>query len=120
MESTTRSIWILARPRSLAFWFPPLVDTSDGNFHLCHWGVLVANSVAVEYSGTLYRVGEWRNDDMLETLYELKRVGNLNTINVSRHLQRKNLNRGRMAQTSSFKKIGLTQMTILYGVFCGG
>ena len=34
MENNTRRVWMLARPQSLATWFPPFVDTSDGNCHL--------------------------------------------------------------------------------------
>jgi hypothetical protein len=55
-------------------------------------------------------MGEWGNDDsLLGTLYELKKVGNLNTINVSRHLRRKNLEAE--WPKLAFKKIGLTQMS---------
>jgi hypothetical protein len=38
---TKRSVWIIARPLSKAFLFPPFAATSEGKFSLNHWGVLV-------------------------------------------------------------------------------
>jgi hypothetical protein len=71
--------------------------------------VLLANESIAELSN--YRMGEWGNDDsLLGTLgIRVEESGNLNTINVSRPLQRKNLEAE--WPKLAIKKIGLTQMS---------
>ena len=103
MEATERSVWILARELSFATLFPALTDTSDGKFHLCHWGVLVTSRELSEAD----IIQAW-NDRMAQTvadesknskavlgvLYELDRVGSRSTVNVISAFGRKNLHSG--------------------------
>src|SRR5271170_7337812 len=85
MEDDTRRVWILARPLSLATWFPPFVETSNTKFHLCHWGVLItANTITItDVTATLRRecIASKTHGMFLGPLYELKRIGASNTVN---------------------------------------
>jgi len=85
MKDTSRRVWMLARPLSLASYLPVLAGTSDSKFHLCHSGVLITtNMVGIKYDGKLKRISDGTTDDgSLGTIYELKRVGTFNTVHVS-------------------------------------
>src|SRR5579859_1554237 len=50
-----RCVWIFARPLTVggALLSPFLASTSDGNYPLCHWGVLVTESSSTFYDVNL-------------------------------------------------------------------
>lgn len=74
-----RNVWLFARPLSGTRWLPTLAKSSDGKFHLCHWGVLVTNITAIDIRAIALK--EIRNFGSLEniilgTMYELKCIDN--------------------------------------------
>lgn len=79
-----RSLWIFARPTSLAL-TTGLSSTSTGKYHLCHWGILVTDTSVVDMKALLARVqgnSVAAGNVALGSLYELNRLeGNQNTVN---------------------------------------
>ena len=69
MKST---VWLLTRPLSYETSLPPLSGSSDGKYHLRHWGVLVSEMTLVDAQAILLRTrGFWDSNDLeLGTLYE--------------------------------------------------
>jgi hypothetical protein len=88
----TRSVWIFARPLSVAKLFSLFEYVSYGKFPLSHWGVLVTQRrvddlKAVLVNGDTQRFGErsTADSDELGIVWELNRIeGDVNTVNVTR------------------------------------
>lgn len=87
MSRSIRSVWLFARPLSLANLFSPLGLTSAGKYHLCHWGVLVTPLSARELRSILIKLNKLAEecpqfDGSMGTMWELNRVeGTVNTVN---------------------------------------
>ena len=87
-----RKVWILARPLSAAKWLPPLVDTSSGKFHLCHWGALIGTTssnipdIVNDVPQLLSSAPKINSSTLripLGTLIQLHRVGASSTLDIS-------------------------------------
>lgn len=81
------SVWLLARPLSAANLFPPFESTSNGKYHLCHWGVLITDISIPDMNVLLSRTKQdgRRDTTKLGVLYELLRFeGNQNIVNIAR------------------------------------
>jgi hypothetical protein len=89
LDSEKRGVWLFAKPLSGAQGIPALVSTSDGRFHLCHWGVLVTELSVTDLTVILQSNragfgGTKDKDDDLGALYELYRIkGSLYTVRIS-------------------------------------
>ena len=88
-QTGTGSVWIFARPLSFARKFVPFQFTSNGKYHLCHWGVLVSSLPVEEMKNILVEGGKTSTlqsfDYELGQMWELNRIErNTNTVNVTR------------------------------------
>jgi hypothetical protein len=83
-----RSVWIFARPLSLAGLFPPLGLVSHGKYHLCHWGVLVTERSIAELKTSFLGIEKSEKEEVvlvLGVMWELNRIeGNRTTVNCTR------------------------------------
>jgi hypothetical protein len=111
----SRSVWIFARPLSGASIFPgPATATSSqGKFHLCHWGILVTDLSIVDVKALTLRSkqGSGTTDNTpLGTLWELIRtLENQSTVNMSQPFRVSMLKEQWI--TFSAKHIGSTKLT---------
>jgi len=111
-KDNEKSVWILARPVSGANWFPMLAKSSAGKFHLCHWAVLVSNLLIEEIKDGFMRKRRSRFSNSkcnLGTLYELQRIGDQNTVNISLSFGIAQLDTDWL--TVSAEYVGMTPMT---------
>jgi len=101
-----RTVWLLARPLSYSQWLPPLADTSEGKYHLCHWAILVSEL----YDEELLRASVSLPEHIcLGDLYELARFGDKNTMHLSTGF---NVARFRADWSKvSLQQVGFTTMT---------
>lgn len=116
-EYQYRNVWIFARPLSVSRWFRPLINTSEGRFHLCHWGVLVSDMSFIHTKQLINLAlrkqthdNAWSPDTLLGKMYQLERVeGSKNTVNITRSFRLRDLN----GDWSSFACVwvGNTSMT---------
>lgn len=88
-ELMPQFVWLFARPLSLANLFSPFELTSQGRYHLCHWGVLVSHRSVTEAKELLIRSGSEKNPDVVDSvlgiMWELNRMENdTNTVNTIR------------------------------------
>jgi hypothetical protein len=86
-DSHPRNVWIFARPLSGTRWFPVTAKSSTGKFHLCHWGILVSEVTVMDVRAiSLGRMQNWTSTEnvVLGTMYELERLGDKNTVHISR------------------------------------
>ena len=109
-----RFVWVIARPLSATRLVAPLEFTSNGKFHLCHWGVLVSDLSIEVLTTLLVESGKTPttddNDAVLGELWELTRVeGNIDTVNVTRPFRVSILKAKWM--TFSAQRLGTTFMT---------
>ena len=91
--STKQNVWIFARPLSGYGIFPAsaMAATSDGQFHLCHWGVLVTPLSIGLIKAIILRDGQstWpqlqASEQKLGVMWELHRLPDgKNTVNKTR------------------------------------
>lgn len=85
----SHSVWVFARPLSLARYLPSLGSASDGNFPLCHWGVFVTDLSNIDVLAITNRlratIDNPTTDLELGDLYELERLDKtLYTVKISR------------------------------------
>src|SRR5271167_2576550 len=76
-----RYVWILARSLSGSQWLPNSSQTSDGQFPLCHWAVLVTHLDSEIIEGAIDRASDDYEDICLGRLLELLCYGKSNIVN---------------------------------------
>jgi hypothetical protein len=94
--AVSRSVWLFARPLSLAYMFAPAALTSASSLPLCHWGVLVTRLEENVVKHHLYEINRTDSSGLeqeLGVMWELHRVeGKVSTTNMTsplkvRHIQ---------------------------------
>jgi hypothetical protein len=113
-DSHPRNVWIFARPLSGTRFFPVMAKSSAGKFHLCHWGILVSEATVMDVRAiALGGMKNWTSTEnvILGTMYELERLGDKNTVHISRSFGTLKMNEE--WRTVSAEYVGDTTMSAL-------
>ena len=80
------SVWLFSRPLTYAMFSPPIAASSEGIYHLSHWGVLVSEMSMIDLTVILSRTMRNNGNENTEfgIMYELHQ-GENHVNNISIH-----------------------------------